>query len=145
MLCSGCSETVTPIVVWDIDGTLGAYHWAFTEFVRRYWNLDVNPHTDPWYGEGEFEDYLGLTKERYRQAKLAYRLGGNKRWLPIYQGAQEAMTLSATGGRDPDLSTSRGGKRHGLLSTLVYRQPTLVPTQSIGELRLTVPLLGQTR
>lgn len=46
---------------------------------------------NPWDGRGEMEDYLKLTKAQYREAKLAYRQGGNKRWAPIYEDANKVV------------------------------------------------------
>jgi hypothetical protein len=41
--------------------------------------------TPYWPGtEGEFSDALRMNKEEYRLAKLAYRLGGMKRCMPIF-------------------------------------------------------------
>ncbi len=73
--------------------------------------MDINPHTQPWDGEGEFEDYLGLSKTHYRQAKLAYRLGGNKRWLPIYSEAYEAMANCKSAGAEIWITTTRPWQR----------------------------------
>jgi len=73
----------------DIDGTIGNYHAHFYRFCRRYWGL--TSRNDQWDGSGEFEDWIGITKSQYREAKLAYRQGGLKRWMPVYNGAQ-AMT-----------------------------------------------------
>lgn len=90
MICSKCSARVLPVAVVDIDGTLGDYHGHFGNFASQYWDTKV-PDV-PWDGSGEFEDYLGLTKEQYRQAKLAYRQGGTKRWMPAYPGARSFVT-----------------------------------------------------
>lgn len=53
-----------------------------------------------WDGEGDFEDYLGLTRKEFEAAKLAYRQGGFKRWAPAYHDelfalvkAQNACTV----------------------------------------------------
>lgn len=87
MKCSDCSNNVKPIVVFDIDGTLGNYHAHFTFFCGLYFGWDeVIDHTK-YDGSVDFEDFLGITKAEYREAKLAYRQGGNKRWLPIYPEA----------------------------------------------------------
>lgn len=114
MLCSSCSEIVRPVVVWDIDGTLGDYHLAFTRFVERYWYTEIlrpgnmgHPAAPAWDGEGEFEDFLGLTKEQYRLTKLAYRQGGNKRWMPVYSDAAEAVALTSLAGAEVWITTTR--------------------------------------
>jgi FMN phosphatase YigB (HAD superfamily) len=69
-------------VVWDIDGTLAEYHDHLGSMACEYWNQDwPDGH---WDGSGEFEDWLGLTKAQYRQAKMAFRQGGYKRTMPVY-------------------------------------------------------------
>lgn len=44
-----------------------------------------------WDGVGEFSDFLKLTKQEYREAKLAYRQGGWKRWMPVFPGAEDLV------------------------------------------------------
>lgn len=105
MLCSGCSQKISPIVVCDIDGTLGDYHSHFTEFCRTYFGFTMPGM--PWDGTGEFEEHLGLTKEQYRAAKLAYRQGGNKRWLPAYPGVSEMVFSVYAAGAEVWIATTR--------------------------------------
>lgn len=83
MLCTKCTQPVKPIVVFDIDGTLGDYHGHFYRFCHNYFGWPKTQYWN-WDGQGEFEDFLNLTKTQYREAKLAYRQGGNKRWMPCY-------------------------------------------------------------
>lgn len=84
MLCSKCSEVIRPIVVFDIDGTLAAYHEQVFKFNRQYqgWDFDDDDAEYNWNGLGEFEDYLGISKDMYREMKLAFRQGGQKRMMP---------------------------------------------------------------
>lgn len=91
MRCSQCSNPVKPIVVFDIDGTLGDYHGHFTDFCIRYFGRHMSVGAGPYDGSVEFEEYLGITKAEYREAKLAYRQGGNKRWMPCYAEAPEII------------------------------------------------------
>lgn len=93
VLCSNCGAgPVRPVVAFDIDGTLGDYHAHFYHFCATYFGWPGGRMVRPkWDGQGEFEDYLGLTKAEYREAKLAYRQGGYKRWLPIFPGAAEGV------------------------------------------------------
>ena len=86
MRCSTCSQDVRPIVAVDIDGTLAKYHEPFEQFCHKYWGR-LNPRPEPYDGFGDFEKYLGLSREEYRQAKLAYRQSGAKRWAPMYHDA----------------------------------------------------------
>lgn len=81
-----------PVVALDIDGTLGDYHTNFLEFAWRYFDRGpktwdpqaVNPGLPLW-------DHMGISLREYRDAKLAYRQGGWKRWMPVYREAS-AMT-----------------------------------------------------
>jgi hypothetical protein len=70
----------------DIDGTLGDYHEHFQWFLSTIycqkmteWNGSAH-----WPGTSEFSEALGMEKGLYRAAKLAYRLGGLKRCLPLF-------------------------------------------------------------
>jgi hypothetical protein len=76
---------LAPVVGIDIDGTLGDHHRHFVWFINRiYWPHHNVPIEANWRdAEGEFDKALGLEKEPYRAAKLAYRMGGLKRCMPI--------------------------------------------------------------
>lgn len=81
--------TGKPIVAIDIDGTLGDYHGNFLTFARLYfgqphmWPMDTeNPGLKLW-------DWMGISQRDYRDAKLAYRQGGWKRWMPAYPGIDQ--------------------------------------------------------
>ena len=75
-----------PVVSLDIDGTLGDYHGNFITFAKQYFGMDfpnpetINPGLPLW-------EFLAISKHDYREAKLAYRQGGWKRWMPCYDGA----------------------------------------------------------
>lgn len=84
MLCSKCSETIRPIFVFDIDGTFARYHDRLFNFNREYWGMGGDRLECDWDGSGEFEDYLGISKEQYREMKLAFRQGGQKRMMDPY-------------------------------------------------------------
>jgi hypothetical protein len=84
MLCSKCNTEVKPVVAIDIDGTLGQYHPHFLSFAMGYFNRSYDDYT----GVGSLAEHMKVTKEEYRQCKLAYRLGGLKRTMPTYLGAQ---------------------------------------------------------
>lgn len=110
MLCDHCGSSVKPVVSFDIDGVLGDYHNHFIRFCVKYW---AHTSVKPWAYDGsiEFEEWLGLTKIEYREAKLAYRQGGTKRWMPAYQGAMEAVRTVRNAGADIWISTSRPWQR----------------------------------
>lgn len=109
MLCSSCGSRLNPILAVDIDGTLGDYYTAFPEFACRY--LDI-PHPGyPWEGMMEMEEWLRISKADYRAAKLAYRQGGNKRWLPAYPFAAEFVSQVRSLGIEVWVATARPWQR----------------------------------
>lgn len=77
-----------PIFALDIDGTLGDYHRHFLWFAERWLDKEmpdakeINPGMPLW-------KFMGVTRARYREVKLAYRQGGLKRWMPAYDGASD--------------------------------------------------------
>jgi len=75
-----------PIVALDLDGTLGDYHRHFERFAQMWTGRDI-----VWDAEvnGPFYRQLGMSKAVYRQCKLAYRMGGMKRSIPMFEGAAE--------------------------------------------------------
>jgi len=77
-----------PVVGLDIDGTLGEYHDHFRVYAANYIGRDL-PCAIEYDGTQPFWKYLGLSKETYRKAKLAFRRGGAKRWMPVYGNARE--------------------------------------------------------
>lgn len=110
MRCSSCSENLKPVAVFDIDGTLAQYHRAFSYFTSRYFDRTL-PLIDGWDGSGEMEDFLGLTKAEYREAKLAYRQGGQKRFIPMYEHADVVVQSVAALGIEIWVATTRPWQR----------------------------------
>lgn len=105
MRCSDCSSEVKPIVALDIDGTLGEYHNHLLLFMRRYFNRDLQ---GGWTGSPEdWEEYLGLTREEYREAKLAFRQGGMKRTMPLIPGAAQLVGEVHARGAELWITTTR--------------------------------------
>ncbi len=82
-------QTIKPVVALDIDGTMGRWHEHFIAFLQQWLDPQDRPYAWPtdWSGTGEFSDHLGLDKFTYRKAKLAFRQGGYKRWMPVFSGA----------------------------------------------------------
>lgn len=108
MKCSSCGAPVRPIVAIDIDGTLAQYHYCFMQFLERWLPTEfIGGRIWHWDGIGEFSDHLGIDKHVYRQAKLAYRTGGFKRWMAAYPGATEFMQSVATLGAEVWITTTR--------------------------------------
>ena len=100
-----------PIVALDIDGTLGDYHSNFLEFADRYFASGCgswmelsrkkdNPGLPLW-------EWMGISHRDYRDAKLAYRQGGWKRWMPCYEGAAELTEGIRAEGAEVWLCTTR--------------------------------------
>lgn len=98
-----------PVVALDIDGTLGDYHLNFLRFAAMYFDLpnlvddrlgQPNPGLPLW-------QWLGLDLRDYREAKLAYRQGGWKRWMPCYPGAAELTRKIQDAGAEVWLCTTR--------------------------------------
>lgn len=77
-----------PIVALDIDGTLGDYHSHFLRFAELWFDRPMPPATEINPGLPLWK-FMRVTRARYREAKLAYRQGGWKRWMPVYPGASE--------------------------------------------------------
>lgn len=76
---------LAPVVALDIDGTCGDYHGHFTWFIGQWLG---RPMPDPaaFTGGVPFHKHLGVSRDTYNRAKLAYRQGGVKRWMPVYEG-----------------------------------------------------------
>lgn len=77
-----------PVVALDIDGTLGDYHGHFTRFAEQWMGRPMPPPSENTQGVPLFK-WLGMSKQTYRDCKLAYRQGGMKRSMPCYEGASE--------------------------------------------------------
>lgn len=75
-----------PIVALDLDGTLGDYHEHFRAFATMWTGREIV--WDPSV-TGSFAAQLGMSKALYRKCKLAYRMGGMKRSMPVFEGARE--------------------------------------------------------
>lgn len=95
-----------PVVALDIDGTLGDYHGHFTRFAQEWTGrelpnpADINPGQPFW-------KHLGMSNTTYRQCKLAYRQGGLKRSMPVYEGAAELSRKIRRGGAQVWICTTR--------------------------------------
>jgi hypothetical protein len=77
-----------PVVALDIDGTAGDYHAHFTAFAEA-WTGRKMPDPAEYTGGVPFHKHLGVSRETYRTMKLAYRQGGLKRSMPVYEGIGE--------------------------------------------------------
>jgi hypothetical protein len=98
-------EVLRPIIGLDVDGTFARYHEHFERFFRE-WSGKETPGTG-YAGGQSFASYLGTSKATYRQAKLAYRLGGWKRSMPVYDGAADMVRAWRSLGAEVAICTTR--------------------------------------
>lgn len=95
-----------PVAAVDIDGTLADYHSWFLRFAELYFGRQMpNPveNTDgvPLY------KWMGVSKAKYRECKLAYRQGGMKRSMPAYKGNAEEIKKMRRAGIEVWICTTR--------------------------------------
>jgi hypothetical protein len=110
MRCDRCSAGLLPVVAIDIDGTLAQWHAHFMEFLEQW--LPTKFYDYSWDGLGEFSDKLGTDKHTYRQAKLAFRSGGFKRWMEPVWGSRTFMQQLSTLPVEVWVTTTRPWMRH---------------------------------
>lgn len=95
-----------PVVALDIDGTLGDYHGHFLDFATKFFGRPfpashaINPGLRLW-------EFMGIEVHEYRAAKLAYRQGGWKRWMPAYDGADYLTEKLRRAGAEIWITTTR--------------------------------------
>jgi 5' nucleotidase, deoxy (Pyrimidine), cytosolic type C protein (NT5C) len=75
-----------PVVALDLDGTLADYHSHFLWFAELWYGREF-PDSEQINMGLPLHKFMGTSKAKYRQCKLAYRQGGIKRFMPIYPGA----------------------------------------------------------
>jgi len=111
MLCTRCKEIIKPIVAIDIDGTLGDYHshlinfacsWLGIESKSKMWKYDGAEHFRIWFCK-TFE----VDVTTFRLIKLAYRQGGMKRSMPLFDYAPELVAGVREAGAEVWLTTTR--------------------------------------
>lgn len=108
MRCTECNTIIKPVVAIDIDGTISDYHYHFLSFARLYLDLPVDRTYYMRYdGTTDLATFLGISKEHYREVKLAYRQGGQKRLQPILPGARELLQEIHRIGAEIWLTTTR--------------------------------------
>lgn len=108
MFCSKCSEIIRPVVAVDIDGTLGDYHGHFIEFASQYVGDSLYLHYNGSPGFREwFKEANNIDTEEYRAIKLAYRQGGMKRSMPIFEGATALIKEIKVSGAELWVTTTR--------------------------------------
>jgi hypothetical protein len=95
-----------PIVALDIDGTLGDYHRHFLEFAALWFDRPM-PGPEEFNPGLRLHRFMGVKLADYRTAKLAYRQGGWKRWMPVYPGAAELTRAIRRAGAEVWICTTR--------------------------------------
>jgi hypothetical protein len=84
------TEMPRPVIGLDIDGTIGKYHEHFLKFAEGWFGKTHGEWTnEPYNGSVLLYRWMGVSKTRYRQCKLAFRKGGLKRCMPVYEGAAD--------------------------------------------------------
>lgn len=109
MRCTVCSEDLSPVVAVDIDGTLGDYHGHFARFAAGYTNesSQILAHWLEYDGSVPYNEWLGMSKDEYRAIKLAYRQGGMKRTMPVYDDVRGMFDMLRREGAEIWITTTR--------------------------------------
>ena len=111
MLCSQCSHPLTPIICLDIDGTMGDYHAHFVLFAAQYMGYASMTYPDPYNGEGQFRDWFtkafNTDLRTFRDIKLAYRQGAQKRSMPCRPWARHTINALRDAGAEIWITTTR--------------------------------------
>jgi len=113
MKCTSCNQEIKPVVAIDIDGTLGDYHRHFLRFAGNYlgrainWNYDGGMSFKNW-----FKRTTKCSDDDWHDIKLAYRQGGMKRSMPVYEGAADLCKIVRNTGAELWVTTTRPYIRH---------------------------------
>lgn len=90
-------QVARPVFGLDIDGTLGNYWQHYIRFAEMWTGRPMKDWREAEPGVS-LAAHCGLSKTTYRRIKLAYRQGGMKRSMPVFDGAPELVRdLRATG------------------------------------------------
>jgi phosphoglycolate phosphatase-like HAD superfamily hydrolase len=102
---------VKPIVAVDIDGTIGDHYSHLIAFAELWLGHPIKYDPAAGWSNGvnkfQFNRALGVSKATYRKIKLAYRLGGMKRSMPVFDGASELTQGLRRAGVEVWICTSR--------------------------------------
>jgi hypothetical protein len=112
MKCSECSAVIKPVVAIDLDGTLGDYHSHFLRFAVDYLGppstgLDTFAYDGAETFKGWFLKTFVVDERTWRDIKLAYRQGAQKRSMPVYEDAQWLVNNLRWDGTEVWLTTTR--------------------------------------
>jgi hypothetical protein len=95
-----------PVVALDIDGTLADYHKYFLWFASLYFGRPMPSSTTPNPGF-PLHKFMNVKLRDYRDCKLAYRQGGMKRSMPVYEGASFLTEAIRNTGAEVWICTTR--------------------------------------
>lgn len=93
-----------PVVALDIDGTLADYHDHFITFAEAWVGKEMRRKYD---GSVSLAKWCGIGKATYRECKLAFRQGGLKRSMPVYDGARDLTVSLRRAGAEVVICTTR--------------------------------------
>ena len=98
-----------PVVALDIDGTLFDWHDDFLQFAHRWLHGRDAVPPEWWYMpmQSDMARHMNVTKEVYRQIKLAYRQSGLKRDLKPIRGAHALVHTLRKEGAEVWVCTTR--------------------------------------
>lgn len=99
-------DPFAPVIGLDIDGTSGDYHGHFTWFISQWLGREM-PDPTAYTGGVPFHKHLGVSRATYNDAKLAYRQGGIKRWMPAYPNIGEFTKVVRETGAQVYICTTR--------------------------------------
>jgi hypothetical protein len=109
MHCSNCSAPIKPIVSFDIDGTMGDYHNHFLHFAATY--MGYAHYESDYDGSQPFKSWFCEAFEvdlrTFRDIKLAYRQGAQKRSMPVRGWARPAAVAAREAGAELWITTTR--------------------------------------
>lgn len=106
MIDFGRVHPLAPVLALDLDGTIGDYYEHFRWFCELYLQKPVKMQFYPGY-RGDFAAALSLDKATYRAIKLAYRQGGMKRCMPVFDKVRENIQYIRSLGIQVWITTTR--------------------------------------
>lgn len=104
MMVLSHGQVLRPVVGIDVDGTLGYYHEHFLNYASNFLQRKV---PEGWDGSLPFWRSIGVSKATYREMKLGYRQGRQKRSMPVVDGAAELTRAVRAAGAEVWVCTTR--------------------------------------
>jgi hypothetical protein len=104
VLAATPGTVLRPVVGLDIDGTLAFWHEHFLWFASEYTGKRM---PEKYLGALPLYREMGISKETYRQIKLAYRQSGLKRAMCAVPGAADLVAAVRAAGAEVWVCTTR--------------------------------------